>query len=91
MGNVLNHSILVLESVVHLLRHIGMIFLEFTEGVGLNLLNSLALGREFRIKLLSELCLTLLTTLLLGGDGIFYNRSLILEQFQDFPLFLNSS
>ena len=77
MRNVLDNSILVVESVVHLLLHILVLLFEFPDGVSFYLLDPLLLRFKLFLKLVSELCLSLLSTLLLSRDSVLHYIGLI--------------
>lgn len=86
MGDVLDNSILLLESIVHLLGDVALILLKLIQSVLLNPLNLGSLPVQLRFKLVYEFTLHLLPLILLLKNCVLNLLSISCEIVQDSPL-----
>lgn len=86
VADVLDCSVLVVEPVVHLFLHVAPVFLELTQSVLFDLLDSVALPLQFVVKFVDEFTLLLKPLFLFLKDG-FLNLSAVLSKVvKDLPL-----
>ena len=86
MGDVLDNSVLLLESIVHLLGDVALILLKLIQSVLLNPLNLGSLPVQLRFKLVYEFTLHLLPLILLLKNCVLNLLSISCEIVQDSPL-----
>ena len=86
MGDVLDNSVLLLESIVHLLGDVALILLKLIQSILLNPLNLGSLPVQLRFKLVYEFTLHLLPLILLLKNCVLNLLSISCEIVQDSPL-----
>lgn len=86
MGDVFDNSILLLESIVHLLGDVALILLELVQSVLLDPLNLGSLPVQLRFKLIDKFTLHLLPLILLLENRILNLFSISCQVVQDSPL-----
>ena len=79
-----------LVPVIHFFEDVALVFLEFTDRIGLNLLDLVTLTLQLCVELIYKVSLLLKTLFLFLEDSLFDFGGFFCEILKDFTLFLHS-